>query len=96
MYKAPIDAYMLRYEAADLVATPVRLTNVRPDSFPAAVEDLARGRIVFVAPDTLSAIVAADYPAHVRDLTAAMTSRQPCEIRISAAGIAARDLVEAM
>ena len=96
MYRPPIDAYMLRYEAADLVATPVRLTNVKPDSFPAAVEDLARGRIVFAAPDTLSAIVAADYPASVRDLAGIMGSRQPCEIRISAAGIAARDLVEAM
>lgn len=96
MYRTPIDAYMLRYEAADLVATPVRLTNVKPDSYPAAVEDLARGRIVFAAPETLTAIVEADYPGRVRDLAEAMGSRQPCEIRISAAGIVARDLVEAM
>lgn len=96
MYTAPIDAYMLRRDALGaLIAVPVRLTNTRPDSAPVAAEALSRKRITFVAPETLTGIVADDYPAHVTDLAATMQARLPHEIRISAAGIEARCLVEA-
>ena len=95
MYSPQIDAYMLRRDGAALVAVPVRLTNTRTDSLPVAAEALARGRIVFVTPAIFTAICADDYPAHAADLAAAMDTRTAHEIRISAAGIEARCLVEA-
>lgn len=96
MYRTPIDAYMLRRTGDALTATPVQLTNVRPDSYLAACDALANNRIAFVAPAIFADIVAALYPAHADDLAAAMDTRTPHEVTVTPAGVTARCLVEAM